>query len=66
MSGVEYTKKGEWWIRPHGHIKTVPVQPMFDGLQGVMSKGFFRVEAHSKKLGWQNQGFPVPEIRRDL
>ena len=58
MNGVEYTKKGEW-IRPHGHTKTT-AQPMFDGLQGVMFKGFFRIEAHSKNLGWQNQGFQKP------
>ena len=37
-----------------------PVQPMFDGLQVVMSKCFFRIEAHSKNLGWQNQGFQKP------
>ena len=53
MSGVEYTKKG-CWIRPS------------DRLHAVMSKRFSRVEAHSKILGWQKQGFqktgfPVPD-----
>ena len=38
------------------------IQPMFEGLQGVMSKGFFRVEAHSTKFGVARPGFSKTRV----
>ena len=41
-----------------------PVQPMSDGLHAVMSKAFFRVKAHSKKMGVAKTGFSKNRVFR--